>query len=153
MRRVRLWIAGGFSDMANIGPASVVPAVHPSAAPVAVEVVPVQPAAAPVSDPRPPVLRHTDTLAVASAVCGFTAIVPVVSQVAGLALGITSLVRIRRARRCGVDLRGRGWALAGIFSSGFALACWVAVIAAFIVVASLFARTADTLPGLSSLGG
>ncbi|UCG15357.1 MAG: DUF4190 domain-containing protein [Phycisphaerales bacterium] len=140
--------------MANIGPASAVPAVDPSAAPpVAVDAVAVRTAPAAAPDPRLPVLRSTDSLAVASAVCGFTAIVPVVSQVAGLALGITSLVRIRRARRCGVDLRGRGWALAGIFSSGFVLLCWVAVIAAFIVVGSLFARSADTLPGLSSLGG
>ena len=84
--------------------------------------------------PQPPVLGNTDGLAVASAICGFTAIVPVLAQVLGLGLGIASLVRIRRARRCGVHLRGRGWAWAGIASSGLLLLCWIVSIAALVAV-------------------
>jgi hypothetical protein len=93
----------------------------------------------------PPVFRGVDTLAVASAVCGFTAVVPIVSQVMGLAFGIASLVRIRRGRRRGVALRGRGWALAGILSSLFVLLCWIVVIAVFATVGSLFSGTDDAL--------
>jgi hypothetical protein len=89
--------------------------------------------------------RRTDPLAVASAICGFTALVPVLSQIAGLALGIASLLRIRRARRAGVPLRGGLWAWMGIGSSGFALLCWLAVFAAFIAIGSSFAHTAGAL--------
>ena len=100
-----------------------------------------------------PVVGRTDTLAVASAVCGFTAIVPVVSQVMGLALGIASLMRIRRARRYGSPLRGRGWALAGIFSSGFVLLSWIAIFAVMSAVSNSLTHTAHVLGSLPSVGG
>ncbi len=130
--------------MANNGEIVAIDALPVQAAPVARPVMPVHtPNGA--SGARPPMRRGTDGLAIASAVCGFTAIVPVISQVAGLALGIASLARIRRARRCGVDLRGSGWALTGIFSSGFALLCWVVIFAVLLAVGSSFAHTAEVL--------
>jgi hypothetical protein len=89
--------------------------------------------------------RRTDPLAVASAICGFTALVPVISQLAGLVLGIASLLRIRRARRAGVALRGGVWAWLGIGSSGFALLCWLAIFAAFIAIRASFAHTVGAL--------
>ena len=95
---------------------------------------------------------RTDTLAVASAVCGFTAIVPVVSQVLGLGLGVASLLRIRQARRCGLKLRGRGWALAGIFSSGFVLLSWLAVFGVLLAVGRSFGNTAGVLQALGQPG-
>ena len=98
-------------------------------------------------------LRGTDKLAVASAVCGFTAVVPVISQVAGLGLGIASLIRIRRAERCGVHLRGRGWALAGIASSGFALLSWIAVVVLFLMVRATFHDVVQALPTVTPIGG
>ena len=88
---------------------------------------------------------HTDRLAVASAICGMTAIIPVISQLAGLALGIASLVRIRRARRTGAEVRGTGWALTGIISSGFALLGWVAMVAALLVASSIFSHATDSI--------
>jgi hypothetical protein len=68
---------------------------------------------------------RTDGLAIASTICGFTAIVPIVSQVIGLILGIVSLSRIRRAKRRGEPRSGAKWAVTGILSSGFALLGWV----------------------------
>ena len=67
----------------------------------------------------------------------------------GLALGIASLVRIRRAGRAGVAVRGRGWALTGIISSGFALVGWVAMVAALLLVGSVFSQTAGSLDALA----
>ena len=49
---------------------------------------------APAAGANTAIVRHrTDGFAVASAICGFTAIVPVVSQVIGLVLGRVSLAR------------------------------------------------------------
>jgi hypothetical protein len=89
--------------------------------------------------------RRTDGFAVASAICGFTAIVPFVSQVIGLALGVLSLSRIRRARRHGLEIGGTRWAVAGIASSGFVLICWIGIIVALNLVSSTFAHSADSL--------
>jgi hypothetical protein len=96
--------------------------------------------------------RETEPLALASALCGFVAIVPVLSQVAGLVLGIISLVRIRHARRRGVWLRGKLWALAGIFTSGFALLSWIAVVAILIAARMSLLHTAGVLRALASPG-
>ena len=99
------------------------------------------------STPPAPVLARppTDLLAVASAVCGLTAIVPFVSQILGLGFGIAGLVRIRRARRQGVVVGGAGWALTGILTSGFALLGWAATIIALLLVGASFASTAESL--------
>lgn len=94
------------------------------------------------------VRRRTDGFAVASAICGFTAIVPFVSQVMGLVLGVLSLGRIRRARRHGLKVGGTRWAVAGIASSGFVLICWIGVIVALNLVSSTFAHSADSLGSL-----
>ncbi len=93
----------------------------------------------------------TDGLAVASAVLGFTAIVPVVSQVLGVALGVAGLVRIHRARRAGLPRRGRLWAWLGIGSSTFALLAWIAVLAAFAVIGHSFGQAGNALDGLNNL--
>jgi hypothetical protein len=95
----------------------------------------------------------TDHLAIASAVCGLTALVPVISQVIGLVLGIASLRRIRRARQAGVEVRGKGWALTGIISSGFALLGWIAAFALLFLVGAVFACTGDTLDAIARVPG
>ena len=131
--------------------------LRPTVVTVEIEPAPVAPAA--ITPARPVTLapavpstavlswwRETDRLAIASAICGFTAIIPVLSQVAGLVLGIAGLVRIRRARQRGIRLRGKLWALAGIFSSGFALLSWIAVLAMLIAVRMSFAHIAGALP-------
>ncbi len=74
---------------------------------------------------------HTDKAAVASTVCGLTPFIPIFSQVLGLILGIWALFRIRRAQRAGQNVRGRGWATAGITGNGFALLGWIALLGAF----------------------
>ena len=94
--------------------------------------------------------RRTDEYAVASAICGFTAIVPLVSQLIGLALGLLSLSRIRRARRAGIELAGAKWAAAGIFSSGFVLMCWIAIFIGMMLLTSSFSHSAEALSGFQS---
>ena len=76
-----------------------------------------------------PAPTKTDGFAVASAICGFVAIIPVVSQIIGLACGVIGLCRIRRARRRGVRVDGARWAVAGIISSGLALLGWIGMFA------------------------
>lgn len=90
--------------------------------------------------------ENCDPLALASAACGLTALIPVVSQVLGLVLGVSSLIRIRSARRQGLVRRGTGWAWAGIVSSGFMLLVWGFVVAVLLAVGGTFARVAGTLP-------
>lgn len=74
-----------------------------------------------------------------------TAIVPVVSQVLGLGLGIASLRRLNRAKRQGVAVSGGGWAWTGILTSGFALIGWVGFFLALALVGSSIAGTQDSL--------
>ncbi|MCP4249055.1 MAG: DUF4190 domain-containing protein [bacterium] len=66
-----------------------------------------------------------DGLAVASAICGMTAFIPIISQLAAVLLGFIALRRIRRARRAGVAVRGDGWAVTGIVSGLIVLAGWI----------------------------
>ena len=127
-------------------PVPVASPVNTAVTRVSVDALPAAPQAVGGSN-YPLVPAGTDRLAIASAICGLTAIVPVISQVIGLALGIASLLRIRRARREGTLVRGRGWALTGI-SSGFALLGWVAMVAALLLAGSVFAHAADSLNAL-----
>ncbi|MBU0716847.1 MAG: hypothetical protein KJ749_01240 [Planctomycetes bacterium] len=95
----------------------------------------------------------TDRLAVLSAICGMTAFVPVVSQLAGLALGVISLRRIRRARRNGIKLPGHGWALIGVISSSLTLLGWIAFLAVMAFVSDLLAQSSGSLNALTRLSG
>ncbi len=139
------------------------PALPPVARPVDNAVVPAQvvPVARPLSSAvvtSPPALpdevryvvvkRTTEPFAVASAICGMTAIIPVLSQLVGLTLGIVSLVRLRRAKRTGIDLAGKGWAIAGIVSSGFALIGWIGFAVALTSVGSSLLSSTDALNSL-----
>ena len=94
------------------------------------------------------VKRPTEPLAVASAVCGLTAIIPVVSQLLGLALGVVSLIRLRRARRSGVELAGKCWAITGIVTSGFALLGWIGLAVSLTLLGSSILDSAGALDGL-----
>jgi hypothetical protein len=76
-------------------------------------------------------LPRTDKVAIASSICGLTAFIPVFSQLVGLFLGIWAFVRIGRARRAGKNVRGVGWALAGVTGNAFALLGWVSLFATF----------------------
>ena len=129
--------------------------------PVAVIAEPIPPAATPLARPLPvrePTLwqrlvpADTDSYALASAVCGFTAIIPVISQVAGVVLGVAGLVRIRRARRAGRPRCGVGWACAGLVSSGIALAGWIVILVAFVWVRSTISGVTGQLSALSPRG-
>jgi len=98
------------------------------------------------------VLGSREPLSMISLACGLTGIIPIpvarpITCVAiGLATGIAGLVRIRRARRRGVALRGTGFAIAGIFSSGAVLLGWVAAAVALSLVGhSLSGSTANLL--------
>ncbi len=123
----------------------------PIARPVDTAVIPVQvvPLARPLVHadrvPYPLVKPRTEPFAVASAVCGLAGIIPVLSQLIGLSLGIASLVRLRRAERAGVRLAGRGWAITGIVSSGFALIGWIGFALALASLGSSMLDAAGTL--------
>ncbi|MDO8631941.1 MAG: hypothetical protein Q7R41_15760 [Phycisphaerales bacterium] len=86
----------------------------------------------------------TDRLAIASAICGLTAFIPIFSQLIGLVLGLLGLLRIRRAKRAGTMVRGRGWAAAGIAGNGLALLGWIALFTAFAAIKSSFSDTNDS---------
>ncbi|UCF34213.1 MAG: hypothetical protein JSV78_02695, partial [Phycisphaerales bacterium] len=133
---------------------------QPSLLPVPVDAIPV---ARPIEErdnspcsrgalvPAAGAIGSTDACAVVSAVCGLTAIVPVVSQVAGLGFGLASTVRLIRAHRAGRLLRGWGWVFTGLLSSGVALIGWIAVFVAFGVLSSSLADSSSTLQNLSHL--
>ena len=124
--------------------------INPAVTSLSVEALPVGPQQ--VDGRQYPMARpRTDRLAIASAVCGLTAIIPVISQVIGLGLGIASLVRIRCARRAGAQLLGKGWALTGILTSGFALLGWVAMIGALMLVSSTLWQATNSLDALTQM--
>ncbi len=83
-----------------------------------------------------------------SAVCGLTAVIPIVSQVVGLVLGVVSLGRIRRAKKHGVQLSGMGWTMTGLISSAAALAGWIGF---FVVIGVLQAHLSESASALSEL--
>ncbi|MHC4234075.1 MAG: DUF4190 domain-containing protein [Planctomycetota bacterium] len=89
---------------------------------------------------------NTDRIAIASLVCGLTAVIPVVSQVAGVGLGVWALVRIRRLRRAGGPVRGSWAAGAGIVLSAAALICWGLAIAALCWAGATFKEVSSQVP-------
>jgi hypothetical protein len=99
---------------------------------------------APVPAVKPPV----DRCAVASAICGLTAFIPVVSQIAGVVLGVLALRRLGRARRAGQPLAGWAWAVTGIVSSVCVLLCWILVVAVLGGVLWMFVKTSAALDHL-----
>lgn len=88
---------------------------------------------------------RTDKVAIASTVCGLTPFIPVFSQVMGLSLGLWALVRIRRARRAGQRVNGRGWAAAGITGNGFVLLGLLALFASFAALKGSLAQATHQL--------
>lgn len=92
--------------------------------------------------------RETDNAAIASAICGMTGFIPVLSQVAGIILGIVSLRRIATARRAGHDRRGKGWAWTGIVSSTGTLLMWIVVFAGIAVAGRSFGNSGTDLDQL-----
>ena len=94
------------------------------------------------------VKRTTEPFAVASAICGLTAIIPVLSQLLGLSLGVVSLVRLRRAKRNGIHLAGKGWAITGIVVSGFGLIGWIGFAAVLASLGSSILNSSDVLNSL-----
>lgn len=110
------------------------------------------PATPPVAPPvlqtardTPAILVRVDRCAIASAICGLTAFVPVISQVAGIVLGVIALRRIRRVRRLGHPVTGVGWAVTGLVSSIFVLLSWIFVFAVMAAVMYMFRETAAVL--------
>lgn len=94
------------------------------------------------------VKTRTEPCAIASAICGLTGIIPIASQLIGLTLGVMSLIRIRRAKRVGTDLAGKGWAITGIVSSGFMLVGWIGFAAVMILLSSSILDSAGVLDSL-----
>lgn len=87
----------------------------------------------------------TDKLAITSAICGLVPVIPVISQLAGVVLGIMAIGRIRAARQRGVAMGGMGWAIAGIVSSVVFLIASVIVLIILGSVLWLFVHSANTL--------
>lgn len=87
----------------------------------------------------------TDGMAVGSAICGMTGLIPLVTQIAGLGLGFASLARIRRARRRGIHLTGKGWAITGIVTSIFGLLGWIGMGLALTAVHTSLGNSSDAL--------
>jgi len=87
----------------------------------------------PVSPPLTPT-QSVDRCAVASAVCGLTAFIPILSQLAGIVFGCVALRRIAVQRRRGWRTRGTGWAIAGICSSVAVLVGWAGMFVALLAL-------------------
>ena len=87
----------------------------------------------------------TDGMAVGSAIFGMTGLIPLVTQIAGLCLGFASLGRIRRARRRGIHLIGKGWAMTGIVTSIFGLLGWIGLGLAMTAVSTSLGNSTDAL--------
>ncbi|MCH8147662.1 MAG: hypothetical protein IH987_06650 [Planctomycetes bacterium] len=87
----------------------------------------------------------TDGMAVGSAICGMTGLIPLVSQIAGLGLGFAGLARIRRARRRGILVTGKGWAITGIVTSVFGLLGWIGLGLAMTAVSASLGNTNHAL--------
>lgn len=91
-----------------------------------------------------------DPLAVASAVCGFTGFIPVVTQVIGIVLGVAALLRIRRSRRAGIARGGTRFAITGLVMNGFTLVGWIALGSVFAILGNSLSQTSDSLSQLLS---
>lgn len=104
--------------------------------------MPIQPAQSGRSLPR------THPAAVASAVFGFTALVPIVCQVAGIIFGIVAIVRINRDRRNGVPTTGTGLAIAGMTVSALALVGWIMLAVVMAGVSTAFSQIDSGLGGI-----
>lgn len=87
----------------------------------------------------------TDGMAVGSAVCGLSGFIPLITQVAGLGLGFASLSRIRRARRRGVQLGGKGWAITGIVTSICGLLGWISLGLAMTALSASLGNSTDAM--------
>jgi len=99
-----------------------------------------------------PVRPRTDSMAVASAVCGFTGIIPIICQIAGLAFGILSLMRIRRSKLMGAPLGGAPWAIVGIATSTVGLLGWIGLFAGLSILGSSLESSSDLLQSLIPQG-
>jgi len=86
-----------------------------------------------------------DRCAVASVICGLTAFVPVLSQVASIVLGVIALRRIRRDQRLGVVTRGRRLAAIGIASGVLALLGWVSMAAGLLILRDKISQSTGAL--------
>lgn len=91
-----------------------------------------------------------DACAVGSAVCGFTGFIPILTQVIGLTLGIIAMVRVGRARRSGVEIKGMRDAVVGLTMNGLTLVGWIGLFAAMSIVGTSLSGTTDQLTQLLS---
>jgi len=92
--------------------------------------------------------RRAESLAVASAVVGVTSIIPIVSQVASIWMGVLAILRIRKAKQNGLDARFKGWAVLGVTSSVIGLLGWVGMAIGAMFLKSTMGHSTDMLQGL-----
>jgi hypothetical protein len=86
-----------------------------------------------------------DGYAIASLGLGLTGIIPIISQVVGIWLGVASLRRLRRGLQTGEPRRGAWMAWLGLTFNGAGLMGWIAVIAILGWVTATVGESAATL--------
>lgn len=143
-----------FEDSGVYHMTEVVPLARPVPTPTSGTIYPADPPMAAIvphsSDPNTQgnivlVPGGTDGMAVGSAICGLSGIIPLITQIAGLGLGFASLSRIRRARRRGIQLGGRGWAITGIVTSICSLLGWIGLGLAMTAISGSLGNSTDAL--------
>ncbi len=92
--------------------------------------------------------RRAESFAVASAVIGVTGFIPIASQVASIWMGVLAILRIRKAKRYGLDARFKGWAILGLISSVIGLLGWVGMAIGAMFLSSTMGNSTDMLQGL-----
>ena len=92
--------------------------------------------------------KRGNRLAVTSVVVGAVPIIPILSQIVGVILGLVALRRISQARRAGIDLPGSGCAWAGISLNIISLVGWILMLVLGSFVASNISSSLEALRGI-----
>ncbi len=92
--------------------------------------------------------KRGNRLAVTSVVFGAVPIIPILSQIVGVIMGLVALRRISQARRAGIDLPGRGCAWAGISLNIISLVGWILTLVLGSFVASQMSSSLNALRGI-----
>ena len=98
--------------------------------------------------PTPIPAARSNRLAVASVAMGAVPLIPILSQIIGIVLGLMALRRISQARRAGVALKGGRCAWAGIGLNVISLLGWILTLVLGSFVASNISGSLEALQGI-----
>lgn len=124
------------------------PPLFASGVPVARPIAPISPTGTTSEFPAPIPTMRSNRLAVASVAMGAVPLIPILSQIIGIVLGLMALRRISQARRAGVAPKGTRCAWAGIGLNIISLLGWILTLILGSFVASNIAGSLEALQGI-----